>query len=228
MENVNAVAVSSARFSRMSLLFGWSSHGKPINSNHHSVLQFVLSGSRVGELRPLTPPEVKPTHPTSTSRGSQSCFGLLILFGFSDKHPLSKLMARTRPLATRLSVSPRVLPSAPRRYREVMSPENVGIQARMVSSFASLIPSVLSSCIRTGRLCLSIDPFDFCSPTAHNPRMVSASGGDLAAVSLGANVDGSMSLLCSKVPPVKLNQIFLRISLQSWRLILRWTHETDV
>ena len=87
----------------MSLLFGWSSHGKPINSSHHSVLQFVFSGSRVGQLRPLTPPEVKPTYPTSTSRGSQSCFGLLILFGFSDKHPLSKLMARTRPLATRLS-----------------------------------------------------------------------------------------------------------------------------
>ena len=75
----------------MSLLFGWT------------VLQYVFSGSRVGQLRPLRHPEVKPTYPTSTSRGSQSCFGLLILFGFSDKHPLSKLMARTRPLATRLS-----------------------------------------------------------------------------------------------------------------------------
>ena len=128
----------------------------------------VFSRNRVGQLPTCTPAEERPiTTPvrawwptclTPTSRGSQSCFGLLIL------SPASRSNTQTRGSDESICDPPRsqrVLPSAPRRCREIMSPESVGIQARMGAALANVVPSLVSSCIRAARVCLtSIDLLD--------------------------------------------------------------------
>ena len=137
-----------------------SSHGKSCNSSHPSVLHVVSSGTRFGQHPTLTTAEVKPmigsrmvAHvPDFNESWCPIMFRSVDSFPrFTNKHTLSALDSLTRHFATHLSLSHRV---SPRRQREITSPENVGIQARMVSSFANTTPSLLSSCTRSARICL--------------------------------------------------------------------------
>ena len=65
----------------------------------------AASNFGAGRVKPMTAPVRAwwPARLTSMSRGSQSCFGLLILSHVTNKPTLSKLEALTRPFATRLS-----------------------------------------------------------------------------------------------------------------------------
>ena len=148
----------------MSLFLGGTFHIKPLNSSHTSVFHLALFGCLFAQLPITTPGEVKPiTGPvrawrsaylTSTSGGSQSCFGLLILaLASRAKHALSKLKALTRPFSTRISF-PRSLSIRTSPITRITSPEHVGIQARSGSSLASAKPVLLSRCVRTPRISL--------------------------------------------------------------------------
>ena len=161
----------------MSLFLGWSNHGKPltIRATHlystSSSLELVPSSIQLltpPEVKPLTPPvrARRPTHLTEISRGSQSWFGLLILSLASRTNTRSPNSRLGRDHLRCLSRSQGVLPSACRRYREITSPESVGIQARM----GHRSPAPCQVCSRVPFRLLAFASATF----AHSPRLICA------------------------------------------------------